>query len=112
MELIDGRLYTPEEICENGWLGSDTTPEALRKAARSGAIEYTRFRNRIYFTRANVLASQEAGHEPATADRRSTPSAARRGRRTSVAAVPDLPAGATRLVAKPASARRRSRRAS
>jgi hypothetical protein len=105
MDLTDGRLYTPEEICEAGALGSDTTPEALRKAARSGAIEYTRFRNRIYLTRANVLANQEAGFVPAAADQRTTPGATRRSRRSPVTAVADRPRGVKPLVAKSGSRR-------
>jgi hypothetical protein len=111
MELIDGPVYTPEQVSANGWLGP-ITPGAIRKAVAKGDFEWTRIRNKIGMTKANILANQEAGFEPAAADQRSTPRTVRRGRRTPVAAVPDLPAGATRLVAKPASSRRRSRTAS
>lgn len=109
MSPKEGVLYTPDEVAENGWLGSDTTASALRKAAGRkpgrGRIEHTRFQGRIYFTAANIRSIQERGFEPAdTSQQPNRP--ARRGRRT-VAAVPDLPTGAQPLVARPNAARRR-----
>jgi hypothetical protein len=65
MELEDGCLYTPEQVCENGWLGWDTTPGAIRKAASRGQIEFTRYpptpHGRIYLTAANIRTNHAAG---------------------------------------------------
>lgn len=112
MNLEDGKLYKPEEVSENGWLGSDTSAEALRKAARNGAIEFTRFRGRIYFTAANIRAIHEAGFQEAGEGRSAKPAASRRGGRTALTAVASLPAGERPLMARPVERRRRGRRAS
>ena len=115
MILEDGRLYTPEEVCEAGWLGSDTTPEALRKGTRRtpDPLPCTKFppngkRPRIYFTRANILAIQEKGLREGRQDA-SARTTSRRGRRTS----PDLSLlpGGEPFQADP-SRRRRSRKKS
>lgn len=115
MELIDGPLYTPEQVCEAGWLGPDATPGGLRKAAgrkpNEGRIEHTRFppssnKGRIYFTAANIRAIQAAGLRPAEGP--ATPAESRRTRRTPTT---EMPQTVTVLRPRP-EARRRSRKAS
>lgn len=89
MSLEDGRLYTPNEVAENGWLGPDATASALRKAATRG-LEHTRYppkpTGRIYFTRANILATQAKGLQPVDSQR-GTAATTRRGRRSVTAAI-------------------------
>lgn len=106
MDLVDSVLYTPEQVSENGWLGWDTTPGAIRKAASRGEIEFTRFRGRIYLTRSNITAIHATGLEQAKADRASQPAPSRRGRRASTS-VAVTPSGVTPLRARPDAARRR-----
>ena len=106
MDLVDGPLYSPEQVSENGWL--DATPGALRRAVSRKQIECTRFQRRIYFTRANILAIQAAGFQPAKADERAYPTARRRARNASTT---ETPQGVTVLQPRPG-ARRRSRKAS
>jgi hypothetical protein len=105
MTLEDGRLYTPDEVSANGWLGSDTTPGALRKAASRGRIDFTRFQGRIYFTAANIRANQEAGREQAQS-RRPQSSALRRGRR--IASTPEFQPGVPLLRSRPDARRRKA----
>lgn len=106
MELIDGRLYTPEEVSENGWLGR-RSPEALRKAASPGRgqLQHTKSGGKICFSRADILANQEAGLELAKTQRPvPVPSAPRRVRRASAA---DIKPVVTVLKPRPGAARRR-----
>ena len=102
MILEDGPLYPPEQVSENGWL--DATPSALRRAVSRKQIECTRFQGRIYFTRANILAIQAAGFQPAKADERAYPAEPRRTRRTPVG---DSPQAVTVLRPRPEARRRR-----
>lgn len=83
----DGVLYTPEQVCEHGWLGPETTPGGLRRAAGRKRIEHTRYppgsmRGRIYFTAANLRAIQEAGLESTGSVRRIAFSRSSRKKRT------------------------------
>jgi hypothetical protein len=66
MELIPGRLYTPEEVSENQWLGK-RSPDALRKAASpgKGQLQRTMSGGKIHFSYADILANQEAGLQQA-----------------------------------------------
>jgi hypothetical protein len=102
----EGVLYTPEEVSKHRWL--DGSPGALRKAVERKQIECTRYQGRIYFTRANIFAIQAAGYQPAGADKRARPGAARRARRVPAEAGQ---AGVTTLRPRPQD-RRRGRRAS
>lgn len=108
MILEDGKVYTPEQVSEAGWLGP-LTAEAIRKAARSGEFEHTRIRRRILFTKANIQAIQADSIVPARPQRASS-SNVRRARRAAHAPSP-IPDG-PRLIAKPEAARRRQRKAS
>lgn len=102
MILEDGPLYTPEEVSEERWL--DASPGALRKAVGRGQLECTRFQGRIYFTRANILAIQAAGFQPAGADEPARLTTARRARRTPVA---EVQPGVAQLRPRPEARRRR-----
>lgn len=101
--LEDGPVYPPETISEAGWLGQ-LSPSAIRKACQQGALEHTRIRGKIGMTRANILANQAAGHEPAKADREAAPRSPGRPRRP----FSIVPTGEQFLKADP-SRRRRSR---
>lgn len=105
MELLDGPVYTPEQIAANGWLGP-ISPNAIRKAVTRGDFECTRIRNKIGMTRANILANQAKGFEPAKADRPSGPHRKRRA--------PGAPteSSVTVLRPRPGAARKSRRRAS
>lgn len=103
MILEDGPVYTPEQIAENGWLGP-ISPNAIRKAVTRGDFECTRIRNKIGMTRANILANQAKGFEPAKADRRPSVSRPARKRRASAA---DPQPGVTTLRPRPEARRRR-----
>jgi hypothetical protein len=100
--LEDGPVYTPEQVSANGWL--DASPGALRKAVARKQIECTRFQGRIYFTRANILAIQAAGFQPAKADERAYSTAPRRPRRTPTA---ETSQGVSVLRPRPEARRRR-----
>lgn len=104
MDLIEGRLYTPEEVSENRWLGK-RTPGALRKAASRGQLQHSMSGGKICFSRADILANQEEARRPAKTRRSSAASAQpRRIRRVPVSA-PE--ANVTALKPRPDAARRR-----
>lgn len=104
----DGRLYTPDEVSENRWLGK-RSPGALRKAASRGQLQYTRSGGKICFSRADILANQEDARVLAKVHRPvAVPAPTRRVRRSPVAAVPDLPPGVKPLVARPSARRRKA----
>lgn len=88
MSPEEGVLYSPEQVCENGWLGPDTTPRGIRKAAAGGLIEFTRYpptpRGRIYLTAANIRANQAAGLCLANPGAKSPPKPAGRRRASNV----------------------------
>jgi hypothetical protein len=84
MQLEDGVLYTPQQVSDSGWLGP-LTANAIRNAVVRGDFECTRIRRKILFTRANILAIQAAGFQPAKADRPVTASPRRTRRTTSTA---------------------------
>jgi len=107
MVLEDGPAYTPEQVSANWWMG-DMTPDAIRKAAARGQIEHTRIQGRIFLTKANILANQAAGFQPAGASGPLRSVAPRRPRRSTPA---ETPPGVTVLSPRP-EARRRSRKAS
>lgn len=108
MILEDGPVYTPEQITENGWLGP-ISPNAIRKAVTRGDFECTRIRNKIGMTKANILANQAKGFEPAKVDRPSYASGPPRKRRAPAA---PTESSVTVLRPRPGAARKSRRRAS
>lgn len=104
MILEEGRLYTPEEVSENRWLGK-RSPGALRKAASRGQLQRTMSGGKICFSRADILANQEAGCVPAKSVRPAAVAAQPRRIRRAAASTPE--ANVTALRPRPEAARRR-----
>lgn len=104
---IPGVIYTPQEA--TAWIRT-MTPEALVKASRVDPERFPRTQpgREVGFSGEDILAIVAATSNARPVKKRPTFG---RPSRPRIAAVSDLPAGEP-LVAKPQSARRRSRKAS